>query len=91
MRSAYANASTAMRQAIFLRDELVPAAAEAFRVASVSYSIGGSSALEVLQARRDLLDAQSQLTDALAAANTARADLERALGISLQSLGARKP
>lgn len=91
VRSAYANASTAMRQAIFLRDELVPAAAEAFRVASVSYSIGGSSALEVLQARRDLLDAESQLTDALAAANTARADLERALGVSLQSLGARNP
>ena len=91
VRSAYANASTAMRQVVFLQDQLVPAAAEAFRVASVSYSIGGSSALEVLQARRDLLDAQSQLTDALAAANTARADLERALGISLQSLGTRRP
>lgn len=80
VRSAYANASTAMRQAAFLRDELVPAAREAFRVASTSYALGGSSALEVLTARAALLQAETQLTDALAAANTARADLERALG-----------
>ena len=89
VRSAYATASTSTRQVIFLRDELVPSAREAYRVASVSYSLGGSSALEVLDARRTLLDAESQLADALAAANVARADLERALGVSLQSLGTR--
>ena len=55
VRSAYANASTAMRQVVFLRDELVPAAREAYRVASTSYSLGGSSALEVLTARTALL------------------------------------
>ena len=82
VRSAYANASTAMRQVVFLRDQLVPAASEAYRVASTSYSLGGSSALEVLTARSALLDAQRQLADALAAANTARADLDRALGAS---------
>lgn len=91
VRAAYATASTAIRQAIFLRDELVPAAREAFRVASTSYTLGGSSALEVLDARRALLDAQSQLSDALAAANTARAELERALGVPLNTLGASKP
>jgi cobalt-zinc-cadmium efflux system outer membrane protein len=83
VRSAYANASTAMRQVVFLRDELVPAAREAFRVASTSYSLGGSSALEVLTARSTLLAAESQLADALAAANTARADLDRALGTTV--------
>jgi outer membrane protein TolC len=83
VRSAYANASTAMRQAVFLRDQLVPAAREAYRIASSSYAIGGSSALEVLTARAALLQAQSQLADALAAANTARADLDRALGINV--------
>lgn len=91
VRAAYANASTAIRQAIFLRDELVPSAREAFRIASTSYTLGGSSALEVLDARRSLLDAQSQLSDALAAANSATADLERALGVPLTSLGARNP
>ena len=80
VRTSYANASTAMRQVIFLRDQLVPAAREAYRVASTSYSLGGSSALEVITARSALLTAQGQLADALAAANTARADLERALG-----------
>lgn len=89
VRSAYANASTAMRQAVFLRDELVPAAREAYRVASTSYSLGGSSALEVLTARSALLQAESQLADALAAANTARADLDRALGLSVSTSGAR--
>jgi len=89
VRSAYATASTSIRQVLFLRDELVPSAREAFRVASVSYSLGGSSALEVLDARRTLLDAESQLADALASANIARADLERALGVPLSTLGTR--
>jgi len=83
VRSTYANASTAIRQAIFLRDELVPSAREAYRVSSTSYSLGGSSALEVLTARAALLQAESQLLDALAAASTARADLDRALGNTL--------
>ena len=91
VRSAYANASTAMRQAVFIRDELVPAAREAYRVASTSYSLGGSSALEVLTARSALLQAESQLADALAAANTARADLDRALGLPVPTSGARNP
>jgi cobalt-zinc-cadmium efflux system outer membrane protein len=82
VRSAFANASTAMKQAAFLRDELVPAAREAYRVSSTSYSLGGSSALEVLTARAALLQALSQLADAFADANTARADLDRALGLT---------
>ena len=81
VRSAYANANTAIKQAVVIRDELVPAARDAYRVASTSYTLGGSSALEVLTARSSLLLALSQLADALAAANTARADLDRALGI----------
>ena len=88
MRTAYANASTAIKQAVFLRDELVPAASEAYRVASTSYGLGGSSALEVITARTALLQAQAQLADALAAANTARADLDRALGLSVSGNGA---
>jgi cobalt-zinc-cadmium efflux system outer membrane protein len=88
VRLAYANANTAMKQAVFIRDELVPAARDAYRIASTSYSLGGSSALEVLSARGSLLQALSQLADALADANTARADLDRALG--LVPTGARR-
>jgi cobalt-zinc-cadmium efflux system outer membrane protein len=85
VRATYAAATIALRQVLYIRDALLPAAQEAFRVASVSYGLGGSSALEVLDARRTLLDAQAQYADALAAANTARSDLERAVGRSLDT------
>ena len=83
VRSAYAAASTALRQAIYIRDELLPEAGEAFRIASNTYALGGSSALELLDAKRTMLDAENQYADALGAANDARADLERAVGAPL--------
>ena len=86
VRASYANAATALRQAIFIRDALLPTAREAYRVASVSYGLGGSSAIEVLDARRELLDAETQYADALAAANSSRADLERAVAVPLSRL-----
>ena len=83
VRTAYAAATTAVRQAVFLRDELLPEAADAYRIASVSYGLGGSSALDLLDAKRTMLEAKSQYTDALGAANDALADLERAAGAPL--------
>lgn len=83
VHTAYATASTAIQQAAFIRDELLPQAKEAYRIASTSYSLGGSSALDLLDAKRTMLDAESQYTDALAAANDALADLERAVGAPL--------
>jgi cobalt-zinc-cadmium efflux system outer membrane protein len=83
VRTAYATATTAVQQVIYLRDELVPEARQAYTIAASSYRLGGSSALEVLDAQRTLLDAQTQYAAALAAANDAMADLERATGTSL--------
>jgi outer membrane protein TolC len=83
VRTAFASASTALRQAIFLRDELLPEAREVYRVASVSYGLGGTSALDLLDAKRTLLDAEKQYADALAAANDAQAALELAVGSPL--------
>ena len=80
VRTAYAAATTALRQALFLRDSLLPEAREAYRIVATSYSLGGTSSLELLDAKRTLLDAKSQYTDALGAANDARADLEVAVG-----------
>lgn len=88
VRSAYANAGTAIRQVVFIRDQLIPAAREAYRVAFTSYTLGGASTLEVISARTALLTAESQLADALAAANSARADLDRALGAPVPTIGA---
>ncbi|HET9986363.1 MAG TPA: TolC family protein [Longimicrobiales bacterium] len=84
VRSAYADAETALRQVAHIRDELLPEAQEAYRIASVSYGLGGSSALDVLDAKRALIDAQSQLAEALGAANDAMAQLELAVGGPLQ-------
>jgi outer membrane protein, heavy metal efflux system len=85
IRNAYATASTALRQVQFLRDELVPSAEEQYKIASTSYGLGGSSALEVIDAQRTLLDAKNQYTTALGALNDAVADLERATGAPLDS------
>ena len=80
VRSAYATASTALRQVIFIRDQLLPEATEVYRVASVSYSLGASSAIDFLDAKRTLVDAQRQYVDALGSANDAQAALELAVG-----------
>ena len=83
VQTAYTNASTALRQATFIRDHLLPEAREVYRVASVSYGLGGSSALDLLDAKRTLLSAESQYVDALGAANDALAALELATGAPL--------
>lgn len=87
VESAFANASTALRQAVFIRDHLLPEAREVYRVASVSYGLGGSSALDLLDAKRTLLDAERQYVDALGAANDAVAALELAIGAPLPPPG----
>jgi outer membrane protein TolC len=81
--TTYATASTALRQAVYIRDELLLEAREAYRIASTSYGLGGASALDLLDAKRTLLDAESQYANALGSANDARADLERAVGAPL--------
>lgn len=91
VRTAYATAAAALLQARYIRDELLPAAQEAYRSASAAYQIGGTSALEVIEARRTLLDAQAQLTQALAEANTSRSDLERAVGAPLSATPITSP
>ena len=85
LRNAYATASTASRQVQFLADQLVPSAEEQYKIASTTYGLGGSSALEVIDAQRTLLDAKNQYTTALGALNDAVADLERATGAPLDS------
>ena len=91
VRATFAAADAALRQVVFLRDHLLPSAREAYRVATVSYGLGGLSALDVLDARRTLLSAESQYADALAAANSTRSDLERAAGAPLATFAPGAP
>ncbi len=85
VRTTYATAATALQQAVYLRDQLLPEARRAYEIALTSYGLGGSSTLDVLDARRTLLDAEGQYADALGAANDARADVERAIGTPLEA------
>ena len=91
VRVTYATAATALAQAVYLRDQLLPEARRAYDIALSSYGLGGSSALDVLDARRTLLDAESQYADALGAANDARADLERAVAGPFDAASAGVP
>ena len=54
VRVSFATADAALRQALFIRDQLLPSAREAYRVAASSYALGGLSALDVLAARTAL-------------------------------------
>jgi cobalt-zinc-cadmium efflux system outer membrane protein len=91
VRTSYSSATTAWRQAVYLRDELLPEAQAAYQAALASYSLGGSSAVDLLGAKGTLLDAISQYTDALGAVNQARADLERAVGAPLPATSPGTP
>jgi len=91
VRFAYTAAGVSLRQAAYIRDQLLPASRQAYRIAAASYALGGSSALEVNAARVALISAASQYTDALAAANSARADLERAVASPLATFGTGVP
>jgi outer membrane protein TolC len=83
VRNAYATADAARRQAVYIRDDLLPEARDAYDVASKSYALGGSSALDLINAKSALLAATSQLTQALGAVNDAVAALEKAIGSPL--------
>ncbi len=85
VRTSYATAVTAMQQAEYIRGELLPEAQKAYRIASVSYGLGGSSVLEVLDAERSLLDAESQYAQSLGDANDAVAQLQLAVGAPLNT------
>jgi cobalt-zinc-cadmium efflux system outer membrane protein len=91
VRNSHTTASIAWRQAVFLRDQLLPEAHFEFDTTFTSYSAGGSSALDLLNAKSTLLDAESQYTDALGAANDATADLERAVGAPLTNVISTSP
>jgi len=91
VRSAFQAASTARHQAIYLQDQLLPEAQRAYDIASKSYSLGGLSALDLLDSKRTLLEAESELADALGEANDSRADLERAIGTALPAVNSGEP
>ncbi len=80
VRVAWASADAAIRQAAYLETELLPEAQRAYDIVARSYALGGSSALDVLDARRTLIDSENQYAEALGAANDAVFQLRLAVG-----------
>lgn len=67
-----------------LQREVLPGAREAYTAASRGFELGKFGFLDVLDAQRTLLQARTQLLDALAKAHRAQAELERRLGVPAQ-------
>ena len=74
------SAQTRFREAYTAESERVAALAETLRLARIRFENGLSSQLEVLDAERNLLQAELNRIDALRAQRTAVADVVRALG-----------
>ncbi len=91
LRNAYSTATTSYRQAVFIRDELLPSAQEQYDIAFKTYSLGGASSLEVIDSQNALLDAKNQFATALGALNDAVADLQRAVGAPLDTMPSDTP
>jgi multidrug efflux system outer membrane protein len=74
------NAQTRSREVYAAESERVAALAETLRLARIRYANGLSSQLEVLDAERNLLQAELNRIDALRTQRAAVADIVRALG-----------
>ena len=74
------SAQTRSQEAYFAESERVAALTDALRLARIRFDNGLSSQLEVIDAQRNLLQAELNRSDALRSQRSAVADLARALG-----------
>ena len=65
----------------------MPSAREAYRIASTSYTLGGSSALEVIDAQRTLLDVRLMIVESKAEREKKLAEMEELAGVDVETLG----
>jgi len=80
IHSRLARARTAAENALFYRDELLPAAERNVALARESYKSGHASFVSVLEAERSYLAARGGSVDALASAAVATIELEQVTG-----------
>lgn len=77
VHAARANLAAARETARTLQDSIIPTAEQAFGLANEGYAQGKFAYLEVLEAQRTLVDARTDLINALQGFHDARAELER--------------
>jgi len=93
VRAAVADAvprlSSSSSEITALREEVLPAAQSTFDAARKGYEQGKFGYLDVLDAQRTLFEVREKYIEALATHHKARADVERLIGRSLESLNGR--
>jgi len=85
VRVSFATADAALRQVIFIRDQLLPSAREAYRWPRAAMHSADSQRSTCFPPARHCSPRKASMQIALAAANSARSDLERAAGVPLST------
>ena len=85
LSEAYQRLSSAFVEATALESNVLPGAQSAFDAARLGYREGKFDFLSVLDAQRTLFEARGQYIVSLAAYHSARADVERLIGRSIDS------
>ncbi len=83
---SYQGLSTAFNEATTLQSSVLPEAQKAFDTINDGYKLGKFGFLEVLDAQRTLFDSRSQYLLSLTEYQKAKADLERLIGQSLDTI-----
>ncbi len=84
--SAYQRLSSARKEAISLKNEVLPGARGAFEATGEGFRQGKFGYLEVLEAQRTFFEAQARYTDTLGVLQKAVADTESLLGEPLEKM-----
>ncbi len=82
---AQAELEASYRQAVVMRDNILPAAKKAFALAREGYNAGKFSYLEVLDAQRTLYSSRAEYQDTLRNYHRSRAEVERLTSEHLQT------
>ncbi len=86
VEDAFLNAVTASNQITMFEEEILKQAEEVYNMYSYSYKEGDISSLELIDARRTLIESQTSYADALFNYRTAIAALEKSIGQPLEGI-----
>jgi outer membrane protein TolC len=84
VEEAYTNASTASNQIRLFEEEILTQAEEVYNMFLFSFQEGEIGGIELIEARRTLLEARKAYADALYNYNVTIAALEKSLGQTLE-------
>ena len=84
VEEAFTNAQGALNQIRLYEDEILTQAEEVYNMFQFSYQEGEIGGIELIEARRTLIEARTSYADALFNYRTAIADLEKSIGQTLE-------